>query len=233
VKKLAVFVEGYTELRFVDALIETIAGAHNVLIEHREIRGGARARRTFGLLKAAEPASGQQYWVMIVDCGNDDLVKDRIREEHRNLTRSGYSKIIGMRDVRPDFTHADIPRLERGLRMYIETSLIPVEFILSIMEIEAWFLAEFNHFPRIDAALTAARISDALGFDPSVDDMTLRLTPTDDLNACYGLVGKPYTPVTTTAALDYEYVYLEMGRRIAYADRLIRSIDAFLTAPGA
>ena len=54
-KKLAVFVEGYTELVFVEKLIEEIAGAAKVLIEHREIRGGATTRRTFARVRAAKP----------------------------------------------------------------------------------------------------------------------------------------------------------------------------------
>ena len=44
--RLAVFVEGYTEVVFVQKLIEEIAGKNNVLIEHRAIRGGSAARRT-------------------------------------------------------------------------------------------------------------------------------------------------------------------------------------------
>src|SRR5258708_2274501 len=154
--KLAVFVEGYTEVVFVEKLIEEIAGEANVLIEHREIRGGSSARRTFARVRAAKPDTGQKYFVMIVDCGGDRLVKERIMEEHENLTRAGYEKSIGLRDVRPDFTHADIPRLEAGLRMYIKTSLIPVEFILAILEIEAWLLAEVTHFTKIDPAITVA-----------------------------------------------------------------------------
>src|SRR6266851_4361190 len=133
--KLAVFVEGYTEVVFVAKLIEEIAGENNVLIEHREIRGGSSKRRTFARVQATKQDTGQKYFVMIVDCGGDSLVKERVLEEHENLTKAGYSKIIALRDVRPDFTHADIPRLERGLRSYISTALIPVEFILAIMEI--------------------------------------------------------------------------------------------------
>src|SRR5437763_589689 len=101
--KLAVFVEGYTEVFFIEKLIEEIAGANQVLIEHREIRGGGVARRTLGLVRAARPDTGQKFFVLIVDCGGDRLVKTRILEEHENLTKAGYSAIIGLRDVRPDF----------------------------------------------------------------------------------------------------------------------------------
>ena len=48
--KLAVFVEGYTEVVFIERLIEEIAGKQNVRIEHRKIRGGATTRRTFALV---------------------------------------------------------------------------------------------------------------------------------------------------------------------------------------
>lgn len=124
------FVEGYTEVVFVKKLVEEIAGEQKVLIEHRQIRGGgarSSSRRTFAQVRAARPDTGQNYYVLIVDCGGDHLVKTRIREEHENFDRVGYQKIIGVRDVRPDFTHAEIPRLRTTLPHYIKTSLIPVE----------------------------------------------------------------------------------------------------------
>jgi hypothetical protein len=230
--KLAVFVEGYTEVLFVEKLIEEIAGANKVLIEHREIRGGSSKRRTFARVRAAKPETGQRYFVMIVDCGGDSLVKDRVREEHENLTKAGYSKIIAMRDVRPDFSHAEIPQLERGLRTYIKTSLIPVEFILAILEIEAWFLAEASHFPRIDTTITIAAIISALGFDPENDDMSARLTPAIDLDRCYAIGGKTYQKQLakhTVEALDYAVVYLNLPPKIPYLERLVASIASFLS----
>ncbi len=167
-------------------------------------------RRTMALIKAAQPANGQRYFVLIVDCGGDRLVKDRIREEHQGLTTKGFSKIIGMRDVRPQFTRAEIPRLEANLPTYIRTSLIPVEFVLSVMEIEAWFLSETTHFARIDPAITVESIRNTLGFDPVNDDMAERQTPSQDLNDCYALAGKAYekhTSKNTTDVLDYAHIY--------------------------
>lgn len=151
--RLAVFVEGYTEVAFVKRMIDEIAGQDRVLIEHREIRGGGRTRRTMKLRKASGPNIGQEYYVLLLDCGGDELVKTRIIEEHANLTKKGYSRVIGIRDVRPSFSHYDIPKLEAWLPKYIKTLLAPVTFILSIMEIEAWFLAEATHFPRLNRPL--------------------------------------------------------------------------------
>jgi hypothetical protein len=77
--KLAIFVEGYTEVLFVDRLISEIGGAHKVLIEQMKIRGGSSVRRAWSFIKAAKPATGQKFYILLVDCGGEDLVKSRIR----------------------------------------------------------------------------------------------------------------------------------------------------------
>lgn len=81
-KRLAVFVEGYTEVLFVQRLISEVAGANNVVIEHSKIRGGGRAARCISVVKAAKPVTDEKYYVLVVDCGGDALVKTRIQEEH-------------------------------------------------------------------------------------------------------------------------------------------------------
>lgn len=230
--KLAVFVEGYTESIFVEKLLEEIAGKSKVLIERSQIRGGSSVPRAVTSIKAAKPDTGQQYFVLIYDCGGDHQVKSRIREEHENLTKSGYTRIIGLRDVRPRFTHNEITKLEASLPTYIKTSLLPVEFILAIMEIEAWFLAETTHYPRIAPPLSIAAIKSALGFDPENEDMELRSEPAQDLHRCYTLGGKTYEKrqaQTTINALDYELVYLELSKKFRYLKRLIHNIETFLT----
>ncbi len=229
--KLGIFVEGYTEVIFVEKLIEEVAGENRVTIEHREIRGGRNVRRTFARVKAVKVATEQKYFVLIVDCGGDSQVKSRILEEHENFTKQGYSKIIGLRDVFPDFSRADLPRLERELSRFIRTSLIPVEFILGVMEIEAWFLAEVSHFPRIAPAITVPAIKASLGFDPELDDMQLRNNPSSDLNDCYGIGGKEYRKAAaedTVNALDFSEVYVHTIAKFLHLERLADSINAFL-----
>jgi hypothetical protein len=151
-------------------------------------------------------------------------------EEHESLTRKGYTKIIGMRDVRPKFTYGDIPKLETGLKKYVKTSLIPVEFILAVMEIEAWFLAEYNHFPKIEPSITVSAIKTRLVFDPEHDDLALRPNPVEDLDAAYMIGGKIYEKGkdTTVDVLDYSYIYFELQSKIPYLKRLVNSIEEFL-----
>jgi Domain of unknown function (DUF4276) len=229
--KLAVFVEGHTEVVFLEKLIEEIAGKNKVVIEHREIRGGSTTRRTFAQIRAGKILGGEKYFVLIVDCGGASLVKTRILEEHENLTQGGYSKILGLRDVRPDFTHADIPKLERGLMQFIKSSLIPVEFILAVMEVEAWFLAETSHFSKIEPSITVAAIKKQLKFDPENDDMERRAAPAEDLDQCYRIGGKTYGKARaheTIDAMDYSLIYMELTKKITRLKQLIDNIEAFL-----
>lgn len=230
--KLAIFVEGYTEVVFVERLIEEIAGKNRVSIQHTKIRGGSKVPRKMKIIKAARVLPRQEYYVLLFDCGGDEQVKSRIREEQDNLTKKGYSRIIGIRDVRPKFAYGDIPKLEENLPKYIKTKLAPVTFILEIMEIEAWFLAEATHYPRIEPAITVAAIKTNLGFDPENDDLEQRPCPSDDLNACYAIGGKTYMKrhvKVTVDALDYALIYTDLRSKINYLDRLISVIDTFLT----
>ena len=222
--------EGRTEILFVEKLLLEIAGSHLIQIDSFEVRGGASCPRTVSLIRATKSASGQKYYVLLYDCGGDEPVAQRIRDEHVNLTNLKYSKIIGIRDVRPQFAYADIPNLEAALPRHLNAGLIPVEFILSVMEIEAWFLAEYNHFPKIDPSITVAAIQAALGFDPANDDLSNRGNPTADIDACYRIGGKAYSKPAgrTVGALDYTFMYYELKNKIPYLRKLVDSIDAFL-----
>jgi len=229
---MAVFVEGYTEVVFVDKLIEEIANNNAVLIEWRKLGGGTTCPRTNQQLKAAGPKSGQEHFVLIHDCGGDDAVKSRMVQEYPKLAAAGYSKILCIRDVFPRFTHAEIPALEAGLPRFVKTKPIVVDFILSIMEVEAWFLAQASHFPKIDPVITVAAIKETLGFDPTHDDMQTRPAPADDLGRCYALGGKVYQKHfarQTVDALSYEDIYVNLAAKFPYLRRLVELIESFLT----
>ncbi len=229
--KMAVFVEGYTEVVFVDRLIGEIASENAVQIQWRRISGGSSCPRTNHQLKAAGPSTGQNHFVVIHDCGGDDAVKSRMMEEYQQLADAGYSKVICIRDVYPRFTHAEIPALEAGLQKYVRRKPIVVDFILSIMELEAWFLAECSHFSKIDPAITVAAIRSSLGFDPEAEDMQQRPEPAEDLARCYALGGKKYDKYNasqTVEALSFEGIYLNLVAKFPSLARLVAVIEEFL-----
>lgn len=229
--KMAIFVEGYTEVVFVDKLIREIANQNSVLIQWRRIDGGTSCPRSNHQLQAEGPNIGQKHFVVIHDCGGDDAVKTRMTEEYPRLAHAGYSKIVCIRDVYPKYTHAQIAALEAGLPLVVRTKPILVDFILSIMEIESWFLAEHTHFERIDPAITVPAIIATLHFDPANDDMQRRLTPAKDMNDCYGIGGKTYIKSQaqiTVDALDCAHVYLALGDKLPYLKKLCGIITEFL-----
>ena len=232
-RRLAIFVEGYTELQFIERLLLEVAGRNHISIEKKRVSGGKKTPINISVLESPKPVSGEKFYVLLMDCGGDHRVSKRIHQQHKSLSENNYTKIIGIRDIRPDFSHADISRLEVDLKKYIKTSLIPVEFILSILEIEAWFLSEFNHFSKISSEITIASIESALGFNPEKDDLSLREDPTTDLKNVYAMGGETYEKggdEKTLNALDYSFIYLELKDKIPYLDKLVKSIDDFLAA---
>ena len=229
--KMAIFVEGHTEVVFVDRLIQEIANENAVRIEWRLISGGATCPRTSRQLKAAQPHTGQEHFVIIYDCGGDDAVKTRMLMEYPNLVTAGYSKIVCIRDVYPKYTYDEVAALKTFLPKHVKTKPIVVDFILSIMEIESWFLAETSHFGKVDPALTVAAIRTSLGFDPEKDDMQLRPKPAEDLNNCYSLAGKTYTKGNakiTVDALDYIHIYAGLVEKFPYLKDFCAIIEEFL-----
>lgn len=234
-RRLAVFVEGYTELLFVDRLVREVAAKNRVAIHHKRILGGGRSGRTpksLVVLTTPDLTGDETRYVLIVDCCGDRLVAQRIREEHPSLTKQGYEKIIGIRDVFPDFTKPDIPKLKRNMQHAIRTNLVPVQFILAVMEIEAWFLAEHNHFPFVHEDITAEAIRANLGFDPRHDDMTDRPQPAADMNAAYQIGGKTYLKGNAESTIDklsYDYIYVALRERIDELGKLLRTVDEFMS----
>jgi hypothetical protein len=229
-KKLAFFVEGYTEQKFVEKLLIEIFGAKKIAVQIGKIQGGKSTPISITLINSIEINEDLQYYVLIYDCGGGSTVKSYILEQRAGLIKQKYSKIIGLLDVYPDFERKDIEKFARYLKSYIPTKDIEISFVLAVMEIEAWFLAEYNHFNKIDENLNVDLIAENLGFNPAEDDMEARDTPADDLKNCYQLVGKKYAKKQkviskTIDALDFGSIYFETLNRVGNLSKLIEEIE--------
>jgi hypothetical protein len=230
VKRLAIFVEGETEQLFSEYLVREMATAAQLKIELREARGGKTTRRRNRIVEAVADNPDLKWYVLIVDCSGDGGVRSRIGEEYKNLTKHKYDVIIGLRDAPKN--RSEIPRLRAGLPVGLPTDPLSVVFVLAIMEIEAWFLAEHTHLPKIDPCLTPAHIKAKLGFDPSIDNMQLRDRPEQDLNKTYELAGKRYqkgrAAQQTIYLLDCNRIVLEMVDKDDDLRRLVETIAGLL-----
>ena len=224
--------EGLTEQQFVSKLCIEIAGDKNIRIEHQKARKTHKGNRSFYVIGATSNNTGQNYYVLIRDCGSDTTVKTDIIDSCENLAKSNYEKILGLRDVFPQ-KHTDILQLERHLIFRIPTRFIPIRILLAVMECEAWFLAETSHYERIDPSITLDKVRSLLSFDPSVDNVEGRNHPTEDLNRIYHLAGKAYKKdkeriSRTVDMLDYALIYLDLTIRIPRLRSLVDEIEDFL-----
>jgi hypothetical protein len=228
--RMALFVEGKTELEFDTKLIAEIAGNRTVTIELERV--GVRSITT---TKTRDDGSLWQHYFLIYDCGNDRATKTRMMKEYLNLAGLGYDDIFCHRDLGPQYTSSQLAlaESERGLLFQVPTAPIPVRFVLSVMGIEAWFLAEHTHLQRIDPAITCAKVSDDLGFDPSVDNMQARPTPAKDLSDCYWIVLRTYSKSRgdTLNAIDYGRIIRDTAGRFRHLQLLCDAIAEFLDRP--
>ena len=230
-KRLAIFVEGQTEKIFVRKLLEEIAGKNNIAIAEQDMQGRQNSR--FTVLTMSDPVTAQtKYYVLICNSGSDNSFVSDIRDQYASLVSSGYSKIIGLRDVYP-IPIADKGILERSLRTVLPRGGVSSHIVLAVMEVEAWFLAEWKHFMKIDANLTPSLIQLNLGFNPEVDNMEHRNHPAEDLHKAYQLVGKSYRKKENhvnrvVSNLDYEFLYLQLAGVVPSLGKFIRYIDDFM-----
>ena len=228
--KLAVFVEGQTEQIFTEKLLIELAGRNNIYIEKSYLTGGKKYPRKGLHFKSVN--NDRKYFAYIVDCQSDSTVKSDIVDNYDSLIREGYSSIVGIRDVYP-IDRTEIPNLKSGLSYRVKTKPFTPVFILSVMEIEAWFLAEYTHFERIHEGLTIDRIQAEMHFDPSQENMELRDRPSQDLHQIYALEGLAYTKrknhtERTVAALDYAEIYLGLSSKVQAIKEFTSEIDRFM-----
>jgi len=232
-RKLAFFVEGQTEQIFAQALVVACAGKCNLHI--KSVRGhlGGKNSRIFFEIEAKKVGAGGDYYVLITDCGSDDRVVTDIRDRFDDLVLEGYEMIIGLRDVRPDFSRHEIIRLKAGMESSVATLTgIPIELYLSIMELEAWFLAENTHFLRIAPELTEQRITENLGFFPDNKNAETREIPSDDLAVIYNIANILYDKSRQIVArvvnsLDFEDIINVHSAEIENLGGVVSKVNNF------
>jgi hypothetical protein len=232
VKKLAIFVEGQTEQIFVEKLLKEIAGRNNIAIKVVSLNGKQGSRITTVIM--SDPViTTTKFYVLVYNSGSDSNVVSDMRDRFNSLKQSGYERIIGLRDVYP-IAISDKLKLESGLRYYLPKDTIPIDIVLAVMEIEAWFLAEWSHFMKVNPLLTPENIQANFGFNPKIDDMEARHHPADDLHQIYRLVGRAYKKTknqvnTIVSNLDYDFMYVELVNNVVSFREFIKLIDLFIS----
>jgi hypothetical protein len=221
-KKIAVFVEGQTEQIFVQKLIEQVISPNKVTVTTYQLRGGTKHTRNLIFLKTQSDTQQSDYYFEIYDCGSDSKVKDDIIEHSHSMKQKGFSMIIGLRDVYP---HNDkIVSLKKYLNFGIPAD-VPTHIVLAVNEVEAWFLAEENHYAEIDKRLTLAKVNAIVGIDVSKDSTETVAHPTEKLQTIYRYTKSKHKVARTVNALDYANLYINVRQRNNSLAELFTQLD--------
>lgn len=224
--KVAIFVEGDTESALTVKVLEAICGQNGISIElHKQYGGTLHFVGKDGDEKAT-------LFAMVANCATDGQVKTQIKDRYENLKAAGYTRVIGVRDVFPDFTRAEIPRLESHKMAGMPAGTLPIDLHYAVMEVEAWFLDEVSHFGRIHERLTPERIK-AGGFDIETHHGETWDEPAATLHSIYQLEGLAWRKTgkhisRTVEALCMDSFYLVSRTRSASLAGFLSSIEAAL-----
>lgn len=230
-KKLAIFVEGKTEQIFVEKFLQEIADKNSIAIEIIAVNANQDGKYS-STIKKAIVTSNTKFYVLIHNSSGHNNVGSDMRKQYSKLITSGYERVIGLRDVDPTPIHQK-SKLEHDLASLLPKGLIPINIVLAVMEIEAWFLAEYNHFLKLDGSLTPGKIQELFGFNPQTDDMEARLKPSDDMKRIYNCVGKGYNKSEKqlnrlASNLDYEFIYMNLANHIPSLREFMEYIHKFM-----
>lgn len=200
-RRLAVFVEGQTELVFVREFLKQwyCYDAERIGFDCYNLHASqfCDAEYKYG-------CTDSENYYMIVNVGNDNTVLTMIRKRSQYLKNKDYQLVIGLRDMYSNQYIADAGghRIDNDIcNKHVESvrsalSSFPngelVRFHFAIMEIEAWFLGMYGFLRQVDNRLTLDNIKDGIGIDLNDDPEKTVFHPALELGKIYSLVGKKY-----------------------------------------
>jgi len=218
-----------TEQEFVVELIKSLIGNREI-----EFTLGSQWKGNVSI-QSVTHTPNPEFFVLVVDCCSDGQVKTQILERYSLLVSSGYTTIIGLRDVYP-LLRSDIPKLKAGIAFGMPHTPIAPTIHLAEMETEAWFLAEATHFARIDDRLTIPFI-DSNGILVSQTSADQWPHPTKVLDDIYSLSGRKYLTrgkkkknrvQRTLRALSVDEFYINVRPTLPALNAFITEIETAL-----
>lgn len=227
-RKLAVFVEGNTELVFLEALLIEFGGFHQVSIQKQRLHGG----NIVVLHSSGVLPENAKFHIQIVDCQCDGKVLPAILARMKRLHETGYAMVLGIHDVYPTTKRHDIGKLRQGIDGRLNNTSVPAHVVLAVMEVEAWFVGEWRHFQKVDCSLTPLAIAAKHGIDLRTQSAELIDRPASFLSAIYRSVGATYKKRSKDAhrvvsRIDFDHLYAETRLIHASLDDLFNQLENF------
>lgn len=208
-KKIGIFVEGQTERIFVvKFLTEYLGGEHH--FSRDEIKYKTK-NLTIKIQSRDYPAV--EFYFLIFDCAGDGNVLPALYERAENMIlNQSFCFLIALQDL------YDRPRNKKNVIINHFNRKIEnfhfkdkLRFVLAIMELEAWFLADPNLFRRISPELTTEYIHDSININLLKINPESLPHPAETINKIYELINQSYKKTKDqayeiTARLDFDFI---------------------------
>ena len=164
--KIAFFVEGQTERIFLVKFLSEYLGGENNFSRVELKNHGSKGVS----LLAERKYPNALFFVFIYDAGGDGNVVSALFDRVKNMIKEGYRFVYAIQDLydtprsKEQIVQDNFKRKEKQFGLKIQLTLI-----LAIMEIEAWFLADYDLFSRINKIATPAYIKENLNIGTMID----------------------------------------------------------------
>jgi len=171
VTKIAIFVEGQTERKFIRKLVGQRYGHMGIKVKEISLRG----RNSFIHASPSRESPGLSCFFLIVEVPSYEKLVSYVKENASNLVNThNFGLLSGLRDLAPA-KRSDKRQVISGIQRLLSDApeRDKISITLAVMETEAWFLCDWHMFQRIDTRLTTALIQSCLDLDLVNDDPEL------------------------------------------------------------
>lgn len=235
-KKIAVFVEGLTEQIFICKFLKELGKKYNIEIKIQSLTGGANSNsriiEDITTITTFDKQGDQEFYFLIRNSNTDSRVKSDMIDGFDSLQKSGFKKIIGLRDTFP-IDKQDINKLIKFESIGFPKNSIPYNLLYAIAEIEAWFISEESHFEKIDEKLTLDFIQESLNIDLANIDIENIEHPSKFLHSVYQLAGLAYKKKEryfhrTVNALDFDLLISNCIQKSTYLKSFVEEFTELM-----
>jgi hypothetical protein len=179
-KKIAIFVEGQTELIFVREYLLKAYNYQDISIECYNLFTEDKLHDTEYPFQVPDAT----LFFQLINVGNDNAVLSRILQREQHLWNADFYRIIGLRDMYSK-QYRELTTIQGQIDKQLNNEIKEItaltitqkakqaqniSFCFAIMETESWILGFHDCFEKINPRLTTSYIKEKLGFDLAVLD---------------------------------------------------------------
>ena len=187
--KIGFFVEGQTERIFLEKLIHEYLTPPKFDLESVRSEGD-------GIVTIRKPIKHKEAEVYILiheAVGGERVVGALVSRAEKMIDEAQFNCLIALRDLFPTPFCKKKDVIQSVQNIFNQYSFSKnLKHVLAIMEIEAWFLADYKMFEKIDTQLTPVFINKAMDIDIINENPESFEHPAAMIDRIFRLIGQRY-----------------------------------------